>query len=147
MKKIIYFIVTLTILFTVGCHRYVREDINGEVYYRHKRTGMLFHESYFYQQRAIRERNAAILLDILTNSNSNYQSGYTHTPAPSHGLLPPYKKDAYGPGLWSDGTGRPFQWQTNDGQTVPFGDVKPDAYGPGIGADQYGRPVTPTPLQ
>jgi hypothetical protein len=144
MKKIIYLIAILVILITVGCHRYVREEINGQVYYRHKRTGLLFHESYFQLQREIRERNMMILLDIIVNSNRDNQSGYT--PAPSGGLLPPYTKDVYGPGTWSDGTGRPFHWQTNDGQTVPFGDVKPDVYGPGPGMDQFGRPVRPKPL-
>ena len=80
------------------------------------------------------------------DDSSSDESSFTPYPAPTQGLLPPYKKDAYGPGTWSDGTGRPFQWQTNDGHTVPFGDVKPDAYGLGIGMDQFGRPVRPKPL-
>jgi len=63
------------------------------------------------------------------------------------GLLGPAKQDAYGPGIWSDGTGRPFHWRTQDGQRVPFGQVKPDAYGPGIGMDIYGRPVKAVPGQ
>ena len=87
--------------------------------------------------------------DVASPSDSNINRIHTPEPmpAPSKGFLPPYKQDAYGPGIWSDGTGRPFQWKTNDGQTVPFGKVKTDAYGPGIGADQYGRPVTPEPLK
>ena len=60
--------------------------------------------------------------------------------------IQPFKKDAYGPGINSDATGRPFEWQTEDGRTDPLLDVKPNAYGPGIGADQYGRPVKPVPF-
>lgn len=56
----------------------------------------------------------------------------------------PSKQDAYGPGINSDATGKPFTWQTNDGQTVPpGGQVKPDGYGLGVGQDQFGRPVKP----
>jgi len=56
----------------------------------------------------------------------------------------PYKHDAYGPGLHSDATGRPFQWKTQDGQTS-LGEVKPNGYGLGVGMDNYGRPVKPSP--
>ena len=60
--------------------------------------------------------------------------------------LRPYRPNAYGPGINSDATGRPFQWQTEDRQPIePWNRVKPDAYGPGIGMDQYGRPVKPGP--
>jgi hypothetical protein len=60
--------------------------------------------------------------------------------------MEPYQEDAYGPGVHSDATGRPFQWETEDGQTVPPGsDVEPDTYGPGVGTDEYGRPVRPEP--
>ena len=62
----------------------------------------------------------------------------------SDGLLPPARRDAYGPGLDSDATGRPFYWAPkNEKRAIPDPtlDVKPDAYGPGIGSDQYGRPV------
>lgn len=56
----------------------------------------------------------------------------------------PYEQNKYGPGINSDATGKPFTWQTNDGQTVPPGSqVKPDVYGPGVGKDQFGRPVNP----
>lgn len=51
-------------------------------------------------------------------------------------------ENAYGPGLHADRYGRPFQFQTDDGQVVPgWVNVQPDGYGPGIGRDQYGRPV------
>lgn len=63
-----------------------------------------------------------------------------------NGLLYPYKPNAYGPGINSDATGRPFSWQPEGAspQSVdPFLKVKPNAYGPGIGMDQYGRPVRP----
>ena len=61
------------------------------------------------------------------------------------GLLEPYQSDAYGPGINSDATGRPFSWQPlpGNGPADPLSDVRPDAYGPGIGMDQYGRPVQP----
>jgi hypothetical protein len=59
----------------------------------------------------------------------------------SEGLLGPYRIDAYGPGIHSDATGRPFHWETEDGQTIRLEKVKPDVYGPGVGMDEYGRPV------
>jgi hypothetical protein len=62
-----------------------------------------------------------------------------------NGFLGPATKDAYGPGINSDATGRPFTWQPQRGygKADPFIDVKPNVYGPGIGQDQYGRPVKP----
>ena len=42
-------------------------------------------------------------------------------------LLGPIQKDAYGPGVHSDATGRPFEWQTEEDEAVLFGPVKPDA--------------------
>ena len=56
-------------------------------------------------------------------------------------FLGPYRPNAYGPGINSDATGRPFVWQTDQGSTDPFAKVRPDVLGPGIGMDQYGRPV------
>src|SRR5664280_1464527 len=60
-------------------------------------------------------------------------------------LLEPYQPNAYGPGINSDATGRPFILQPSpgNGPADPLSDVRPDAYGPGIGMDQYGRPVQP----
>ena len=63
-----------------------------------------------------------------------------------YGLLSPMEHDAYGPGIHSDATGRPFKFKTFDGQDVGIFDVKPNAYGPGIGMDEFGRPVHPEPL-
>lgn len=63
-----------------------------------------------------------------------------------YGLLSPYKPNAYGPGINSDATGRPFVWKPEGAgpQTFdPFLKVKPDAYGLGVSMDQYGRPVRP----
>lgn len=60
------------------------------------------------------------------------------------GLLGPARRDAYGPGLNSDATGRPFEWRTRDGETVRGG-VRPNAYGLGVGMDAYGRPVYAEP--
>lgn len=52
---------------------------------------------------------------------------------------------AFGPGINSDATGRPFVWQPSPGYgpADPLSRVTPDTYGPGIGMDQYGRPVQP----
>jgi tetratricopeptide (TPR) repeat protein len=59
-----------------------------------------------------------------------------------HTYMGPYYNDAYGP----DATGRPFQWKTRDGQTVPPGSkVEPNVYGLGVGKDKYGRPVKTEP--
>ncbi len=60
-------------------------------------------------------------------------------------FLGPYRPNAYGPGINSDATGRPFIWQPSPGQGPPdpFATVRPNAYGPGIGMDQFGRPVQP----
>jgi hypothetical protein len=60
-------------------------------------------------------------------------------------FLEPYQSNAYGPGINSDATGRPFTWEPSpsNGPADLLSDVRPDAYGPGIGMDQYGRPVGP----
>ena len=51
-------------------------------------------------------------------------------------------ENAYGPGQHADRYGRPFEFQTDDGQAVPGGvKVQPNGYGPGVGIDEYGRPV------
>ena len=57
--------------------------------------------------------------------------------------LGPVKENVYGPGIHSDGTGRPFVWegQVPGSSYRPSGPVKPDAYGPGVGMDKTGRPV------
>lgn len=53
--------------------------------------------------------------------------------------------NAYGPGLHADRYGRPFQFQTDDGQAVPgWVKVQPNGYGLGVGMDEYGRPVRAT---
>jgi hypothetical protein len=55
----------------------------------------------------------------------------------------PYKHNAYGQGIHSDSTGKPFQWETQDRQITTFEKVRPNGYGDGIGMDIYGRPVKP----
>jgi len=74
-------------------------------------------------------------------------SGYESSATPDNQdtFLQPFKNDAYGQGIHSDATGRPFKWETQQGHTDPLLDVKPNAYGPDIGMDQYGRPVKPVP--
>ena len=56
-----------------------------------------------------------------------------------------YEHDAYGPGVHSDATGKPFEWKTQDGQTSHSNKIESDAYGLGVGMDEYGRPVKPSP--
>src|SRR3984885_8780760 len=55
--------------------------------------------------------------------------------------LGPYRPNAYGQGINSDATGRPFVWRPDQGPTDPLAEVRPDVFGAGIGMDQYGRPV------
>ena len=57
-------------------------------------------------------------------------------------LLGPITPNAYGPGLNSDATGRPFMWKPDFGGPA-MGPITPNAYGPGIGMDATGRPVRP----
>jgi len=68
-------------------------------------------------------------------------------PLPDGGaLFGPTTQNAYGPGIHSDATGRPFMWQPQFGGSGfpdPTLQVQPDAYGLGVGKDQYGRPVKP----
>jgi hypothetical protein len=55
-------------------------------------------------------------------------------------------QNAYGPGIHSDATGRPYTWQPTLGHTgTVLGPVKPDAYGPGVGMDATGKPVQAVP--
>lgn len=67
--------------------------------------------------------------------------------APAQQFIGPYRSNAYGPGINSDATGRPFTWQSapDYGAADPVSRVRPDAYGPGVGMDQYGRPVEAVP--
>lgn len=70
------------------------------------------------------------------------QSGFDHSWGNDKTYMRPYRPNAYGPGIHSDSTGRPFQWETEDGQ-ISNGRVKTDGYGLGVGRDEYGRPVKP----
>ena len=62
-------------------------------------------------------------------------------------LLGPAVPNAYGPGINSDATGRPFEYVVPGQPQDPFLQVQPGTLGPGInlrnGTDQYGRPVEP----
>jgi hypothetical protein len=93
--------------------------------------------------------NSALLIGLaagLSAYGSYLSSPRSQTVIQQPTLLGPYKSDAYGPGIHSDGTGRPFTWQpkTSKGTRIfdPTLNVRPDVYGPGTGMDQYGRPVT-----
>ena len=75
-----------------------------------------------------------------------WDSGQPGAPQfPGAPLLGPPTLNAYGPGINSDATGRPFQYETQDNQPVTGESVRPNAYGPGIGMDAYGRPVQARP--
>jgi hypothetical protein len=78
---------------------------------------------------------------IHSNTQSANEVGGRVDSSLSRPFLGPYRPNAYGPGINSDATGRPFVWQPDQGPRDPSGQVRPDAYGPGIGMDQYGRPV------
>lgn len=62
-------------------------------------------------------------------------------------FIGPYRSNAYGPGINSDATGRPFTWQSTPGHGAAdsVSRVRPDVYGPGVGMDQYGRPLEAVP--
>ncbi|MGD9202668.1 MAG: hypothetical protein PVI26_13990 [Chitinispirillia bacterium] len=75
-----------------------------------------------------------------TESHKHENDTYNH---PNQG----YKPNRYGLGVHSDNYGRPFQWKTQQGETVRgFIKVDPHGYGPGISKDQFGRPVTRKPF-
>jgi len=86
------------------------------------------------------------------NSSSNSleshvgkESGLLTSPS-GETFLEPITPNAYGPGINSDATGRPFTYQPDfggNGNPDPTLKVTPNAYGPGVGMDQYGRPVRP----
>ena len=51
--------------------------------------------------------------------------------------ITPYKNDAYGPDVHSDASGKPFEWETQDGKSSNSKKVKRDGYGLGVGMDEY----------
>ena len=86
------------------------------------------------------------LLLLRLNQNAPNSSGFDRSWNNQDTFLRPYRNDAYGPGVHSDATGRPFTWQPQWGAPIPPGGrVQPDAYGLGVGMDQFGRPVKPKP--
>ena len=81
----------------------------------------------------------------MPESQSEKRSGFLTSPS-GETFLEPVTPNAYGPGINSDATGRPFTYQPEFGGTGhpdPTLKVTPNAYGPGVGMDQYGRPVKP----
>lgn len=52
---------------------------------------------------------------LMAEDNSGFDQSWNQR----NTFMRPYGQDAYGPGIHSDVTGRPFIWQTNDGQTYP----------------------------
>jgi hypothetical protein len=53
------------------------------------------------------------------------------------------QRNAYGPGVHMDATGRPY-YDAVQGGGMPLGAVRPDTYGLGVGSDATGRPIVPT---
>ena len=82
--------------------------------------------------------------DRFNTNQRNQQQGFGHSWDNKNIYMQPYKHNAYGLGVHSDATGKPFEWKTQDGQKSRS-KVKPDAYGLGVGMDEYGRPVKPSP--
>ena len=74
-----------------------------------------------------------------TDQNQGFDSSWDN----NNSYMKPYKQDAYGPGVHSDATGKPFEWKTQNGETSRSNKVKPNGYGLGVGMDGYGRPVKP----
>ena len=52
------------------------------------------------------------------------------------------KRNAYGPGVHMDATGRPYRDSASGGGAI-LEPVRPNVYGPGVGMDATGRPVRP----
>jgi hypothetical protein len=80
-------------------------------------------------------------------SHQGYETGLSRPFGLRYGYLGPATPNAYGPGIHSDATGRPFMWQPQFGGLGfpdPTLQVQPNAYGLGVGMDQYGRPVRPS---
>jgi hypothetical protein len=73
----------------------------------------------------------------------NQQIGFENSWDNKDTYMTPYKNDAYGPDIHSDATGKPFEWETQDGESSNSKKVKRDGYGLGVGMDEYGRPVKP----
>ena len=66
-----------------------------------------------------------------------------------YGLQTPITPNAYGQGINSDATGRPFTWKPQyGGSSIPDStiQVQPYNYGQGLSMDQYGRPLVPYDL-
>ncbi len=85
-----------------------------------------------------------LLLSLVTPPAAAGNAEETTNATLGHGLLAPMQRDAYGPDLHRDATGRPFTFQGHAGDRVD-GAVQLDAYGPGTHMDSYGRPVRAHP--
>jgi len=93
----------------------------------------------------------AVMVFIATAAMGEDEGNYTFG-VTGDGLLSPARRNAYGPGIDSDATGRPFSWAPKDqpqggAQNAPDPtlDIVPDGYGLGVGRDQYGRPMERRP--
>jgi hypothetical protein len=55
------------------------------------------------------------------------------------------QRNAYGPGVHMDATGRLYHDAVpGQGQVLDLAPVRPNAYAPGVGMDAFGRPVVPS---
>ena len=86
----------------------------------------------------------ALAQDRFNTNQRNQQQGFNRSWDNKNIYMQPYEDNAYGLGVHSDTTGKPFEWKTQDGQTSRS-KIKPDAYGLGVGMDECGRPVKPSP--
>lgn len=89
---------------------------------------------------------SALLVTSLLGSFYSAQAFNNQWQEEQQSLLRPYQQNTYGPGVNSDATGRPFKYQTRDGQDLqPNSRIEPDGYGYGVDMDEYGRPVKAKP--
>jgi len=93
----------------------------------------------------IRSINAALKADSSGAAETPYGARSVSRSVVTAPLLGPPHQDAYGPGIYSDATGRPFQYRTNFDNQPVLGPVVPNGYGLGVHMDQFGRPVHAAP--
>lgn len=87
---------------------------------------------------------AIVIVAVAMLTGTAFADGFGEPRVPDT-YLQPEKRGAYGLGVHSDASGRPFKYETEQGQDLTIEEVKPDAYGLGVGMDQYGRPVHRVP--
>ena len=86
---------------------------------------------------------ASLFLIVMLADRDQSAHGQLYPSQPP--LFQPFTPNAYGPGINSDATGRPFYWQATPQQQGPDVTIQPNVnqYGYGQSGDQYGRPIAP----